>query len=95
MILASLSRRLVALLVVSLLGTFLLAGCGARGPQFTIVSGSENEVLEPLVQDFCKSRNAVCTMRYQGSLDIALALKAGNDPAQVPAIEGEISSELG
>jgi Ca-activated chloride channel family protein len=81
MILASLSRRLVALLVMPLLGASLLAGCGARGPQFTIVSGSENEVLEPLVQEFCKSRNTACTMRYLGSLDIALALKAGNDPA--------------
>ncbi|MBV8700841.1 MAG: substrate-binding domain-containing protein, partial [Bradyrhizobium sp.] len=56
-------------------------GCGAEGPQFTILSGSENEVLEPLVQEFCKSRNAACTMRYEGSLDIALALKPGDDPA--------------
>jgi Ca-activated chloride channel family protein len=59
----------------------LLAACSASGPQFTIVSGSENDVLEPLVQEFCKSRGAACTMRYQGSLDIALALKRGNDPA--------------
>ena len=60
----------------------LLTGCSnTAGPQFTILSGSENDVLEPLVQEFCKSRNATCTMRYQGSLDIALALKPGNDPA--------------
>lgn len=59
-----------------------LAGCGgASGPEFTIVSGSENDVLEPVVQDFCKSRGAACTMKFQGSLDIALSLKAGNDPA--------------
>src|SRR5262249_39089308 len=47
----------------------------------TIVSGSENDVLEPLVQEFCKSRSAACTVRYQGSLDIALSLKPGSDPA--------------
>jgi len=32
------------------------------------------------VQEFCQSRRANCAVRYQGSLDIALALKAGNDP---------------
>jgi Ca-activated chloride channel homolog len=58
-----------------------LGACSAPpGPQFTILSGSENDVLEPMVQDFCKSRRATCTVRYQGSLDIALALKPGNDP---------------
>jgi len=65
-----------------------LLACSARwrlrlfgaGPQFTILSGSENDVLEPMVQEFCQSRRANCAVRYQGSLDIALALKAGNDP---------------
>jgi len=33
-----------------------------------------------MVQEFCQSRRASCTVKYQGSLDIALALKAGNDP---------------
>ena len=71
-----LARRAACLLLA-----LALAGCTGNGPDFTIVSGSENEVLAPLVQEFCKSRGATCTMRYQGSLDIALALKAGNDPA--------------
>jgi len=66
--------------LAALAATLLLASCSASGPQFTILSGSENDVLEPLVQEFCKSRGAACTMRYQGSLDIALALKSGNDP---------------
>jgi Ca-activated chloride channel homolog len=80
MIVTSLLLRRLVPLVTALLVTLLLGSCGAPGPQFTILSGSENEVLEPLVQEFCKSRNAACTMRYLGSLDIALALKAGNDP---------------
>jgi Ca-activated chloride channel family protein len=58
----------------------VLAACGQTGPQFTILSGSENEVLAPLVQQFCKSRGAACTMKYLGSLDIALTLKPGGDP---------------
>ena len=66
-------RRLALLAAVPVMAA-LLSGCGGPGPQFTILSGSENDVLEPLVQEFCKSRNATCTMRYQGSLDIALAL---------------------
>jgi Ca-activated chloride channel family protein len=37
-------------------------------------------VLEPLVQEFCKARHANCTMKYLGSLDIALMLKPGSTP---------------
>jgi Ca-activated chloride channel homolog len=59
--------------------TLCLTACGQTGPQFTILSGSENEVLEPLVQEFCKSRGATCDMRFQGSLDIALSLKPGSE----------------
>ena len=66
--------------LAGLIFALALAACSAPGPQFTILSGSENDVLEPLVQEFCQSRRATCTVRYQGSLDIALALKAGNDP---------------
>jgi Ca-activated chloride channel family protein len=81
MSLTGLARYLAARCAPLALVAFALAGCAPSGPQFTIVSGSENEVLEPVVQEFCKSRGATCTMRYQGSLDIALSLKPGNDPA--------------
>jgi Ca-activated chloride channel family protein len=57
-----------------------LAACEPSGPEFAILSGSENEVLEPLVQEFCKARAAKCTMKYLGSLDIALTLKPGSTP---------------
>lgn len=58
----------------------LLAGCSPNGPEFTIVSGSENKVLEPVVQDFCRAQGAKCHIKYLGSLDIALSLKPGSDP---------------
>lgn len=67
-------------LVAMALATLWLFGCAQSGPQFSILSGSENDVLEPIVQEFCRSRGATCDMRYQGSLDIALALKPGSDP---------------
>ena len=57
-----------------------LAACEPSGPEFAILSGSENEVLEPLVQEFCKAHGAKCTMKYLGSLDIALTLKPGSTP---------------
>src|SRR5262249_18735028 len=58
----------------------LLAGCSARGPEFKTVSGSENQVLEPIVQDFCKEKRATCTIAYLGSLDIGLLLRPENQP---------------
>jgi Ca-activated chloride channel homolog len=52
-----------------------LTACEPSGPEFSILSGSENQVLEPLVQEFCAARHAKCTIKYLGSLDIALTLK--------------------
>jgi Ca-activated chloride channel homolog len=57
-----------------------LAACEPSGPEFTILAGSENEVLAPLVQEFCNARHAKCTMKYLGSLDIALTLKPVSTP---------------
>jgi Ca-activated chloride channel family protein len=68
-------------LLMAALATLALSACSpSHGPDFTILSGSENQVLEPLVQEFCAARRATCTMRYQGSLDIGLALKGAGDP---------------
>ena len=73
------SPRLLALL--ALLAALALAACSPKGPaEFSIVAGSENQALEPLVQEFCASRGTHCTMTYAGSLDIALSLKPGADP---------------
>jgi Ca-activated chloride channel family protein len=66
-----------ALLTASILAfTLLLSACGNSGPEFSIISGSENTVIEPIVQEFCKEKGATCTMTYAGSLDIGLALQS-------------------
>jgi Ca-activated chloride channel family protein len=70
----SLARRL-PLLAAFLVAT-LLGSC-SKGPEFTIVSGSENQILEPMVMAFCRSQSATCHMQYLGSLDIAFGLRPG------------------
>ncbi len=53
----------------------LLGGCGESPINtFTIVSGSENRTLEPIVQAFCREQKVACTFEYMGSLDIGMAV---------------------
>jgi Ca-activated chloride channel family protein len=53
----------------------LLAACSDEKPiDFKIVAGSENTVLEPIVQDFCHAHNMTCSFQYKGSLDIGASL---------------------
>ncbi|MBV8748024.1 MAG: substrate-binding domain-containing protein, partial [Xanthobacteraceae bacterium] len=52
-----------------------LAACGERPiSTFSIVSGSENRTLEPIVQEFCKTEHVACSFEYMGSLDIGMAV---------------------
>ncbi|NBB82694.1 MAG: solute-binding protein [Alphaproteobacteria bacterium] len=43
----------------------------------SIVSGSENRSLEPIVAEFCAEQGWACPMTYRGSVDIRLALADG------------------
>ncbi|WP_217570258.1 substrate-binding domain-containing protein [Mesorhizobium sp. GbtcB19] len=61
--------------VLALAAALLLAACNSNNVKFSIVSGSENTVLEPIVQEFCAKQGATCTISYQGSLDIGLGLQ--------------------
>lgn len=74
--------RLFGLLLLLALAVGVV-GCNTSGPEIAIVSGSENQPFEPLVQEFCRSRNAICTFKYLGSLDIGFGLKAGTLQADV------------
>ncbi|MBV9234867.1 MAG: substrate-binding domain-containing protein [Xanthobacteraceae bacterium] len=52
-----------------------VAACGERPiSTFSIVSGSENRTLEPIVQEFCKTETVACSFEYMGSLDIGMAV---------------------
>jgi len=71
--------RIVTLVALLLAG---LAACSEKKPvDLKIVSGSENTVLEPLVQDYCKSHDLTCTFKYKGSLDIGADLASGGGDA--------------
>ena len=59
-------------------------GPGALGRDFVIVSGSENISLEPIVMEFCAAERVRCEVRYQGSLDIGMAVETGAD--QIDAV---------
>src|SRR5262245_38936425 len=66
-------RRLA--IVAFILGLAALPGaCGQPSSEFTIVSGSENQSLEPIVKEFCRRKSVDCHIRYQGSLDIGMAI---------------------
>jgi len=73
-------RRILT--AIALAATLGLAACGNGGPEFSIISGSENTVIEPIVQEFCKQKGATCTMKYAGSLDIGLALQSPQGVSQ-------------
>ncbi len=70
---------LLRLLIVLFVALGLSACDTPPGQQFAIVSGSENTVLEPIVADFCKQKGFACSFKYEGSLDIGLALSGGID----------------
>ena len=81
------SRRSVGTMLVVAVLLPVLAGCGAAGGSggeddagenaFRIVSGSENETLEPIIQRFAEEEGVEIALDYRGSVDIMLALEGG------------------
>lgn len=49
----------------------------AAAVSLSIVSGSENSTLEPLLQQFAKEQNIGVSVKYMGSVDIGLELAKG------------------
>jgi Ca-activated chloride channel family protein len=60
-----------------LLATILTTGCGPSVPPITIISGSENRTLEPILHDFERKHNTRISMEYKGSVDIMMELEGG------------------
>ncbi|MEA2583963.1 MAG: Ca-activated chloride channel [Thermomicrobiales bacterium] len=73
----------VVVIVVAVLGVIAsrLDGriCCDRGETFRIISGSENQSLEPIIQDYAKKEGVAMEVTYAGSVDIMRELATGSD----------------
>ncbi|MFZ2089035.1 MAG: VWA domain-containing protein [Desulfobaccales bacterium] len=56
----------------------IISCLGSPPRQFTILSGSENKQLEPIVQEYGKQAGVQVRMVYKGSIDIMEELKGGS-----------------
>lgn len=63
----------------SAFGVFDHNDTGKLGRPFVIWSGSENENLEPIITDYCAEQRVACRVQYKGSLDIGMAVQAGQE----------------
>ena len=50
----------------------------STAPALTILAGSENESLQPIIDRFSRENGTPVSIKYQGSVDIMLALEAPN-----------------
>ena len=66
---------------VTLASLALFCASCARHERFVILSGSENETLEPLLRDFAHDHGIDLEMRYEGSIDIMAELQKDRIPA--------------
>ena len=75
-------KAIARLLIVSLLIVVLVAGfgCDKSSKEFVILSGSENESLEPILNQFGKKHNVDVVMKYKGSIDIMQELAQTDIP---------------
>ncbi len=70
-------QSVVLALTVLIMGACQSLG-GSPAVTLTIVSGSENTTLEPIIQDWAHSHNYNVQTTYLGSLDIARLLQSGS-----------------
>lgn len=69
--------RFVSLFMVLLI-LLPLCACGLSRDKLRILSGSENEALEPIISQFERKNNVDVEMVYKGSVDIMLELENGS-----------------
>jgi Ca-activated chloride channel family protein len=67
------SRPILSLILIA---TFLLASCGSHHKNFRLLSGSENEALQPLIREFAEKQGYTIDFVYKGSVDIMLDLQS-------------------
>jgi len=74
--------RVALLLVLALVLALVAAACTGGGSDgaadLRIVSGSENETLEPIIQRFAEDEGVTIEVDYRGSVDIMLGLEGAS-----------------
>ncbi|MDK2866231.1 MAG: Ca-activated chloride channel [Clostridiales bacterium] len=65
-------KNFIILLLVGII--FLLSGCSSN-ETLTIISGSENETLEPILKDFERETGIHVEMQYKGSVDMMMEMQ--------------------
>ncbi len=73
----------VLIMVIALFVLFSFAGCTISKDKLVILSGSENDTLEPILEEFEKINRVDIEMQYKGSVDIMLELEKGGIDADV------------
>ena len=64
--------------ILALLFLFYTSSCKDHSRDLTIISGSENETMEPIIQQFADDNNITIKMKYKGSVDIMMELSKDN-----------------
>ena len=77
-------RKTIYMMFTVLFITLLLTSCSDPAKTFTILSGSENEPLEPMLTEYANENGYKLNMVYKGSVDSMLELK--NNPEAYDAI---------
>jgi Ca-activated chloride channel homolog len=76
-------KRLLAIVIPVALALAAVIYFSTRPPAVTlaVLAGSENQALEPLIQDWAKAKGVTVKMTYLGSVDISRELQAGKASA--------------
>ncbi len=69
-------KTILILLAASLLSS-VFCSCSMGRKTLSVISGSENKTLEPLIEKFERKNNVNVEMHYKGSVDIMMELKTG------------------
>lgn len=74
-------KRIIMGLAVGALAALLFASLSPAPTPFSIVAGSENKDLEPMIMDWAQKNDIALSVSYLGSVDISRGLEQGKDGA--------------
>jgi Ca-activated chloride channel homolog len=74
-------KRLIAVLAALVVAAVVWFALRPPAVTLSILAGSENEALEPLIQDWARSNGVDVTLTYLGSVDISRELQVGDKSA--------------